>query len=83
MTFDIEVLKKQTYLSSDEAAFYLRYTPEQGYVNPREAFMQFVRRTPTKRLPRCRIGRRLLFRRVDLDACVAPVVEKKPLRRAS
>lgn len=70
----------ETYLDADEAAAYLRYTVANGYADPLRAFLKFVRR---KGVPKCRTGRRLLFRRVDLDRSVAPAIEKKPLRRAS
>ena len=60
-------LAKQTYLTLPEAAFYLGYTHE-SYRNPRKAFHGQVGRHA---LPRCYRGRRLLFRRDDLDAFVA------------
>lgn len=69
--FDQEKLARQTYLTIREAMAYLRRTN-------RNAFYDFL---TTQRIPRCRMGRTVLLRRVDLDRAVAPAApEPKPLR---
>lgn len=56
-------LSRQTYLTAKEAAEYLRHPST-------KAFLMWARR---HHLPCCReTGRRLLYRRKDLDAAVTP-----------
>lgn len=62
--FDAAVLERRTHLRSDEAAFYLGYT-QPKYSNPLKAFAELVRRNA---VPKLYFGRRLVFRRRDLDA---------------
>ena len=54
-------LATQTYLSLEEAGRYTRRSPE--------AFRQWARRA---RLPKCRMGRSVLYRRRDIDLAIAP-----------
>jgi len=64
--FNIEVLAKQVYLSSAEAAFYIGYRAP-DYPNPRKAFMKAVARISELYLAKGYWGTRLRFRRSDLD----------------
>ena len=59
---DLEAISKSVYLTSDEAAALLRFPSK-------AAFMKFVYRHG---LPKCHAGRRVLFRRRDLDDAVNP-----------
>jgi hypothetical protein len=63
------------YLTTDEAAAYLRFPT----VN---AFHQW-RHRHAGRLPVHRRGGKPLFRQSDLDAAVAPVSVSRPLRKVS
>lgn len=50
-------LSRQTYLTTEEAAVYTRRASA-------KAFHEFAR---THGLPKCRMGRAVLYRRADLD----------------
>jgi len=65
-TFNLEALARQTYLTLPEAAAYLSFTPTE-YRDPLKAFYCWVVRAG---VPRCYVGRKLRFRRRDLDRAV-------------
>jgi hypothetical protein len=69
-SLDPAELRGATYLTVEQAARYVGYAPDR-YPHPEKAFMKWVDRCGSLRLPKCYRGRKVLFRRADLDRVVA------------